>query len=1127
MASGTSSDRQRPFKIFISLLDKWEIGASLTDVLVLDAFAALRGALRPDDAHDELLLTGNMLFEILDPFLMWKQIFLALRHSVQGGDDDALDLVRFIVRTFKMHDEEVQKVHAPFVACALLDLVELRCTDSAPTSARLADALVLVQELLREIPSRLFVIPPSASHHDIDERFGLQLASGLYEAVDLKSASLPHFESFELYISIFQSLLRLIGRCAQLFRDKDNDDGREQIAALLSTALATLQVFLDISNDATHHRVVSWHSNEFVDEILACVGATAATPANFALDAQVTTTILSLAKSPVLKPQLRRDRRDMIDALSSKQLDYLQQGCAPCYVEATQLLWRLETLSAGRLLESMIAQRLASEDTPTKLAAFDAFGNLWRFTEDSQLPGTVFRAPMFMMLDGLKSDDLSTRRAAEGWMRCSLKSYLRILDPLLYILLDPAIAPQRETIRLADIDVPLLVYRRKFDQARLEHVLDSLLSLARFGGQGFIRISKGTFLKHSLDAQLRSRARDRGFETLTYLDGIVALLLSLLRAEPVERLAPRMRTLNQQMHAIAADLLQVLISRGEADVDGLPAIETTLTMRLWISVHRGELDLQNKLLHVLHSVIYAVGARVRRPVRAARSASMSTTATGATDHMEPGDEGRPLTMSHDAMFVRVVTDAISTQSNSAIIHHWVDFLLMTVPQYRRALQSVIIPLVDCIIARVSVLVTELRTTYLATPRREGSRASDAMDADFTVLMNALERLLLLAVAEARSLEEDSKTPDRGSDASSSVTAAGGFLGYVSGVLGTGDGEKHVGEELPTVKSAAYQRLRDSIHLMLSAWDVTCKMDSAPDVDEAKNDSRSLIAARAKVRVKKAFERVYKATPHEALDCAMTFWVRHHHDDDGGFQRRLFEILDMVAPSPPILVSSLTEKLVPRVMTSDKQRVSLGMLSPPEDAVFAFLDAFIEHLDGAAAVQVWSVCLAFERDFLTNLSNARGYSLAALRVFTTLSEKVSQTSALEDRRMRRDLQDTFLRLVDATAQSAGKLVDGPPNRRLPEINGDADSISSEKTARENDEEEKRPPPSNMFSEVRAACSVPRAVADKSGQATSFLALRVLPDMRRFLVENDKMVSTCSNMVYYLVNPAFKSRAKCAL
>lgn len=32
----------RPFKIFISLLDKWEVGGPLTEALIFDAFKALK-----------------------------------------------------------------------------------------------------------------------------------------------------------------------------------------------------------------------------------------------------------------------------------------------------------------------------------------------------------------------------------------------------------------------------------------------------------------------------------------------------------------------------------------------------------------------------------------------------------------------------------------------------------------------------------------------------------------------------------------------------------------------------------------------------------------------------------------------------------------------------------------------------------------------------------------------------------------------------------------------------------------------------------------------------------------------------------------------------------------------------
>lgn len=45
--------RQRAFKIFISLLDKWEIGAPLTEVAVMDAFAAVEAISKAPQSSSE------------------------------------------------------------------------------------------------------------------------------------------------------------------------------------------------------------------------------------------------------------------------------------------------------------------------------------------------------------------------------------------------------------------------------------------------------------------------------------------------------------------------------------------------------------------------------------------------------------------------------------------------------------------------------------------------------------------------------------------------------------------------------------------------------------------------------------------------------------------------------------------------------------------------------------------------------------------------------------------------------------------------------------------------------------------------------------------------------------------
>lgn len=146
---------------------------------------------------------------------------------------------------------------------------------------------------------------------------------------------------------------------------------------------------------------------------------------------------------------------------------------------------------------------MTSKDPLVKRAAFESFGNLWRYTDDSLLPGSRLRVPMLLVLDSLRDDDLSARRYGEAWMRCSLKSYLRVLDPLFTTLLDPRIRRRPVKVHIADRDIAMHEYVAPFDDAVVEHALESLLSLARFGGQGFTRIAKGCLLKHTLDPALK------------------------------------------------------------------------------------------------------------------------------------------------------------------------------------------------------------------------------------------------------------------------------------------------------------------------------------------------------------------------------------------------------------------------------------------------------------------------------------------------------------------------------------------------------------------------------------------------------------------------------------------------
>lgn len=91
---------------------------------------------------------------------------------------------------------------------------------------------------------------------------------------------------------------------------------------------------------------------------------------------------------------------------------------------------------------------------------------------------------------------------------------------------------------------------------------------------------------------------------------------------------------------------------------------------------------------------------------------------------------------------------------------------------------------------------------------------------------------------------------------------------------------------------------------------------------------------------------------------------------------------------------------------------------------AFLEAYISRLEGPIAVQVWNAQYGYARDVLSqsNTSPARMLLFPVLRCLTMLGQIVSTTSALEDRRLRRDLQETYVKVLDAVLSNASRLGD---------------------------------------------------------------------------------------------------------
>lgn len=138
------SEKARPFRICLSLMDRWEIGGLVVPQIFLPAMESVwrYQRLAPSkEAFEEVLRSANVFFDAIESNLIWaeltKIIIEALKtkgHKLEELDSlsrkDRLDLVLFVITSFNIREEEMLAIHIPVVTLALI--ISLRLHFEAP-----------------------------------------------------------------------------------------------------------------------------------------------------------------------------------------------------------------------------------------------------------------------------------------------------------------------------------------------------------------------------------------------------------------------------------------------------------------------------------------------------------------------------------------------------------------------------------------------------------------------------------------------------------------------------------------------------------------------------------------------------------------------------------------------------------------------------------------------------------------------------------------------------------------------------------------------------------------------------------------------------------------------------------
>ncbi|KAF9447031.1 hypothetical protein P691DRAFT_803039 [Macrolepiota fuliginosa MF-IS2] len=1110
----------RPFKIYISLLDKWEIGALLTEVLIYDALKAVKYLTEhPVDSSEDISMTASTLYEAVEPQLVWKYLLTAVFKELSGDGDafEGIELVRFILRSFPQ-DEELQTLHFPVIFAGIVDIFNLQIQENpAKASTRTyQQAMLLIQDLHSHVPQVALLERPEVTRDNINARQTqrpYQFACTFYGMKPVLGTLSPEGHFTVPFTSTFESLVSCSVKCAGELAMvvKDATILREVfggILGLLNRMVGRLAGPIGVSWDPVAWFGALLDSMEYESAIFTTVD-------------RVISLGVSLHKNNFLEPKIDIDDRAVMSKMVNRLLHYLRPEYTTYHVRSVNLIWSLESSVKKPYVESILAQSMTSPESRNVSEAYEAFGVLWRLTEDNMLPGFKFKVPLMIVLDTLKSDDPHLRRIGETWMRCSLRSYLRILDPILYELLDPAILRTPTQIKVHGKELRGFTYEKPFDQRYINYLLEILLSIVRFGGQGFAKTARTSYIRRSHHPGLVNRV-DAGNiqdDEESYLQVLVEVLLRFLQSEPKAQWAPTMQPLNCLIQSSAVEILQLIVSRGEMEPTSVESMEAIVIGKLYFCVHMKRLDQQNKLLHLLHSLISVSTAATEtaQSVATGKQKQDDSPITSAQQDAEKSAAGGYRTYPVNPLLVQTLVDGISTRSNRPILQHWLDFILMAIPQFQPALQSVVTPLNDCLCKQLHISLKDIQVASRQPDNYHKDIHASVTDADMIMLLNGLERFVLLSLAYT---EEDEGDDDSIADKpvqEPTGGGGGGLLGYVSNVFSSESTQTANTEQL-TARSPAYRALDEGIRVLYSIWSTLLWTKS--ETESARDESLSMIYNRTRVRCRRALEHLFRMQSAEVFESIVECWNRDK--PTGPSAEAAFEIVDILVSNAQNAVHMTCESIWCRISGVSEKSKKQAINPNLSDAVlFKFLEQYMARLEGPIAMQVWGRYMQLAKEIASSAKDFKIHSFFALKCLSVLAEKITQTTAMEDRRIRKELQDTYGKLLDACVTLVGRTQDhGSWIRR-----------TAKEPLATNGRESPAPVREDKIDPSASSSSLPAPDTPKQGssfehttQITQFVASSSLPNLRKFLVDNDKVASVCTNIVYYIVTPAMRGRTR---
>jgi hypothetical protein len=1012
-SSKTPAERVRPFRVCLSLMDRWEVGGLIVPEIFLPALESVQSyseSASREDA-DEVLRSASAFFDGVDSGLIWGKLIHLVTSSLDTtstSHDEALrrmKLAKFVLVRFNLKEEDMLMHHLPLMILSTFASlnVALEDTDRSPVDLEIVEmALEVADTLIQMMPDRALrhdhstdqqssiVVTTSRESVFQQTRAFYEDSQGSLDAVD------PPFEAIELGQFILREVGRLFAASLQSDMVIPSPDLCGKILANLMSKAQHLAVLREIEPIEIFLQLLTGSNEHGMQPSFCQLSA-------------VTGVLTALQTSQPLKPYVSASQLpEIVHSLVASLWTFLSPTNPKYHVEATRCLLQLHTISlASQMVEAaisvIITEQLSHDLTDNDPLCAENFAILWSHTlyelsVQSEKRGNMTRRPSGM------NALAPTLTPAE---------YSAMLGRPLLILLDTTVEEGSETsafMRTWLQDVPSL--GRVFEVLALR--LQSLKCTTNSANSSPSQKSP----KHHL-----LREHNDTKECLYYLGQLLHIIKTpsqLTWMTLAESPAPTsedglphttlqgwlaytcLRTLDlsvgdikvatpphmHELHRVSVALLSLLYKSPLAAALRELELEVPLMARL----RTAGPSLQSLLLP---TILSALQLRLTRPPQErpadlkipnlqSQRSRLSLVLSRDSEDAEPAPVPPP------SELVDCLKYGFSSPTSRRVLDDWVHFLVEVLPMFADTIFQNLLPLVECFCKQINVCFEELKATFAKREKHSGT----SRESTLISLINGLEQIL--AKAHDRLTIEETKV----SVTKSPEQPQGFFSNVVSGVFTSDSNQMRT----PTANSRLTVLLcfQDTVRICFAIWSWG-GYGQQDQHDSTSSSSLAYSSLRMRNRARRILEHLFAAEALECLETLAVLWAQGiNNDSQESAIVGLLNVLNGSKPkyTIPAIFNAVYSRTDPNALEANRMSTLTSDLSDAE--LVAFLVEYTKSLEDDAMDEIWQDCTLFLRDVLANPLPHRQILPTLLEFTAVIGQKVDNTNFGEQRKMRREL-----------------------------------------------------------------------------------------------------------------------------